>query len=293
MLSLVVATLGDPELVRALLASLAGQRTAPEFEVILVDQGGGEQLRAVVAEFVDAVQILHMRVSFRGASRARNLGAREARGAWLGFPDDDCQFLPDTLEQVARLARDPKISLVTGRTVDSDGRPNLARWPKASQPIDLWSMFGRFTEATLFVDRDLFLSSGGFDQRFGPGSTFPAAEGIDLMNRLLPRTGAGAAVYEPRVMLQHPTKIPPSNRWAAARFHDYAVGAGAAIAKCPHPHMLHWGLRTLLSGARAIWFLPGWRRAAYLSRFGGLWRGWAAFRTLSRKNSESAKAEDV
>lgn len=292
-LSLVVATVGNPALVRALLVSLAAQRNAPAFEVVLVDQSDDDQLLAVAAEFADAITIVHERMAQRGASRARNVGAGAARGTWLGFPDDDCEFLPDALEQLARWIAKPDVSLVTGRTTDFDGRPNLARWPEEGTRIDPWSMFGRFTETTLFVERQLFLSSGGFDERFGPGTAFPAAEGIDLMNRLLPRAAAGSAVYEPRVTLRHPTKIPPWNKWAADRFYDYAIGAGAAIAKCPQPHMLHWGVRILLSAALALWCRYPWRSVAYLSRIRGLWHGWMAFRALDRKRVPTPKADDV
>src|SRR5690606_35108594 len=93
-------------------------------------------------------------------------------------------------------------------------------------------------------------AAGGFDPRFGRGARYPAAEGIDLMNRIFAVLGDGKACYDPRVTMRHPSKIPPWNRWAAGRFHQYARGDGALIAKHPRPHMVYWGLRTLVA---AIW----------------------------------------
>lgn len=280
--SLIVATLGSPELMERLLASLAAQSDAPAFEVIIVDQSGTDGLAGTVTRFAPLMPIIHHRAGSRGASRARNLGTLLARGTWVGFPDDDCEFLPQTLSRAAPLLADQAISIIAGMTVDPDDRPNLARWAPKRRVLDEWSMFGCFTEATVFIRRDLFERSGGFDERFGPGATFPAAEGIDLMNRVLPLAGPGGAVFDPGIKLRHPTKIPPWTRWAVDRFHAYAVGAGAAIAKVPKPHMLFWGLRTAASAVQVIGFLSPWRGLAYGSRLPGLWRGWSSFRALGR-----------
>ena len=64
---------------------------------------------------------MHHQVAFQAASRARNLGVQHARGEWVGFPDDDCQFMPDTLIEIERLTRQSQISVVTGQTTDASG----------------------------------------------------------------------------------------------------------------------------------------------------------------------------
>lgn len=281
LLSLVIATLGEAQTLAGCLASLAEQREAPPFEVIVVDQNGDDRLDAMVQGYSGRLDITHERVAFRAASRARNHGARLARGRWLGFPDDDCRLLPDALQQVARSTAEPGVRVVTGQTIDHDGRPNVLRW--AAEPVRFtrWTMFGCLTEATLFVDRDAFLAAGGFDERFGPGGRYPAAEGIELMNRLFRRLGTGQALYNPAIRMRHPTKIPPWNRWAVHRLRSYAVGDGALIAKNPEPHILYWGVRTIGASVLQALACDGWRSIAFAARLLGLFRGMGAF-TLAR-----------
>jgi glycosyltransferase involved in cell wall biosynthesis len=249
----------------------------PSFEVIVVDQNGDDRLVKQLAIYAQHMQIKHERVFFKGGSRARNHGALVAKGQWLGFPDDDCELLPDVLQQVELLSADERLQVITGRTIDSEGQSNVLRWGSEQHIFDRWSMFGCLTEATLFVKRDCFLSVDGFDERFGPGARFPAAEGIDLMNRLFSCIGSGLALYSPTVKMRHPTKIPPWNPWAVRRFYDYARGDGALIAKSFSPHLLNWGLRTFASAMLQIVRLQGWKSLAYAARVTGLIIGFCAY----------------
>jgi glycosyltransferase involved in cell wall biosynthesis len=280
--SLIIATLDDQGDLARNLDSLTRLRGAPPFEIILIDQNGDDRLAGLTAAYAGRLRITRRRVDFRGASRARNLGVQLACGEWVAFPDDDCELFPDTLAEVERLAADPAIRVITGRTVDADGQANLLRWQRQPMVFDRWQMFGCLTEATLFVRRDLFLAAGGFDENFGPGARFPAAEGIELMNRLFDLIGVGKAYYSPRVAMRHPTKIPPWNRWAARRFHQYSIGDGALIAKSPRPHILNWGARRLVAACLAILTLRGWRSLAYAASLAGLLRGLITYRFCAR-----------
>jgi glycosyltransferase involved in cell wall biosynthesis len=271
--SLIIATLDDDGDLTPCLESLARLNPGPVFEVIVVDQNGDDRLVQSIASFESRLPIRHERVAFRGACRARNHGARLARGEWLGFPDDDCELLPDLLQKVERLASDPRVRVITGRIIDTKGAPNVLRWGGEQRVFNRWTMFGCLTEATLFVQRTLFWTVGGFDERFGPGERFPAAEGIDLMNRMFGHIGQGVAIYSPQVQMRHPSKIPPWNRWAVSRFHAYARGDGALIAKSFEPHMLYWGLRTMVAATLQLFTLQGWKSLAFAARLTGLFRG--------------------
>ncbi|MCQ4296209.1 glycosyltransferase [Pseudomonas stutzeri] len=279
--SLIIATLHDDGDLALCLASLVGQVDAPMFEVIVVDQNGDDRLLEVVDQFSGQLLITHERVSFRGASRARNLGGRLARGIWLGFPDDDCRLLPNALSEVSRVARDPQVQVITGQTIDEAGAPNVLRWKQAPTVFCRRTMFGCLTEATLFVRRDLFILTGGFDERFGPGAPYPAAEGIDLMHRMFEHIGSGKACYDPQIKMRHPSKIPPWNRWAVSRFHSYAIGDGALIAKNPKPHILNWGLRALVSALLQVFSFKGWKSAAFAARIVGLFKGFVTYHLAS------------
>ncbi|MFM2275384.1 MAG: hypothetical protein RL211_1256 [Pseudomonadota bacterium] len=282
--SLVIATLDDCGDLGNCLASLVALNPGPEFEVIVVDQNDDTQLIGLIAQFSKKLNLVHEHVPYHNASRARNSGARLARGEWLAFPDDDCELMPDVLNEAERLTVDSRVMVVTGQTIDPAGVPNVLRWRQEPQEFTCRTMFGCLTEATLFVRRDIFLAVQGFDQRFGPGGTFPAAEGIDLMNRLFTRFGDGRACYSPRIRMRHPTKIPPWNAWAVGRFHRYALGDGALIAKNPQSHMLSWGLRTAVTATLQALTFRGWRSLAYAARLTGLFAGFIAFHMKSERN---------
>ena len=175
-LSLVIATLGNVEAMKACLESLRAQRSAPAFEVVIVDQNADERLCPVVQEFSTDLRILHERVWFRGASRARNHGVSAARGDWVGFPR---RRHSSHGVIVARVIASGSYGVITGQTVDDKGMPNVLRWKSSHVDFDRWSMFGCLTEATLFARRDVFLAVEGFDEQFGPGARFPAA--VSLM----------------------------------------------------------------------------------------------------------------
>jgi glycosyltransferase involved in cell wall biosynthesis len=281
--SLIIATLNDSGYLSRLFCSLSRLEPGPIFEVIIVDQNRDEQLVGLIAHFSDKFEIVHLRVPFHGANRARNLGARTARGNWLGFPDDDCELLPDTLLEVDRVRGDPRVHVVTGQTIDENGDSNVLRWKQEPTEFTPWTMFACLTEATLFVQKESFFAAGGFDERLGPGTLYPAAEGIDLMNRLFATAGRKKACYSPHIKLRHPTKIPPWNRWAVGRFYAYACGEGALIAKNPKPHILCWGLRNIASALLHTLSCRGWRSVAFGARLIGLIKGFFHFCISSRR----------
>lgn len=278
--SLVVATLGTTGALESMLASLTLQQAAPRFEVLVIDQNGDDRLNPVVAKFISRLVISHEKVAFKGASQARNHGARMARGHWVGFPDDDCLLRPNTLERMAETVRTANVLVVSGRTVDENGSASVLRWGAMPERFGRWSMFRCVTECTLFVERALFLSVDGFDPRFGPGAPYPAAEGIDLVNRLLGKVGYGQ--FSPGIEFVHASKIPPWTAWAVERFGRYAVGDGALIAKSFSPPLLYWGARTVLSALRNLIDPDRNRRAAYLARLRGLFEGFVRYRRPSR-----------
>ncbi|WP_052711989.1 glycosyltransferase family 2 protein [Paracidovorax citrulli] len=279
--SLVVATI-DPDgaLLRALLDSLADS-TERSFEVIVADQTQGDHLARVVDDFAGRLCVHRLSLPTRGASAARNAGAARARGRWVGFPDDDCRYQPGTLSVARRVLSMEGVRIATGRTVTAAQQPSVLRWHATAKDFDRWSMFACLTEATLFAERSLFLSVGGFDSRFGPGAPFTAAEGVELVDRLL-REGSGwRARFDPAIQVEHPDKIPPWNRWAMQRFYRYAQGDGAFVVHRLGGHTLRWVILTLGSAGLRTLVFRGWVSVAHGARIAGIcvgaWRyAWAA-----------------
>lgn len=231
-ISLVVATHGRSAEVRDLLDSLlpfVGQN----IEVIVVDQNQDDRVVDVLRDHPFPVR--HLRLDRPNACAARNAGAAAASHEWLGFPDDDCRFLSDTLSRLRAAVAASGAPVVSGMTVDEGGRPNILNWRRRSGRYRQWGMWRSTTESTLFMRRDLFLRLGGFDVAFGPGAPFPAAEGAELLSRAFASAPDVHGWFSPDIRFYHPTKITPSTEGAIARVYDYAFGEGGLLAKHSTP----------------------------------------------------------
>lgn len=89
--SVVIPCGGDSATLPLQLAALASQTTAPEFEVVVVNNGAPGELDGLPAAHPDLPYPLRVveAVDRRGSSYARNVGAREARSELLMFCDAD------------------------------------------------------------------------------------------------------------------------------------------------------------------------------------------------------------
>jgi glycosyltransferase involved in cell wall biosynthesis len=224
--SLVTATLGRTEEIRALLTSLRLQ-TFTDFELIVVDQNGDDRLVPILTAF-PALSIRHLRCPVRALSLARNRGIEQCTGEIVAFPDDDCLYPPDTLALVnACFATDSALALLSGPAISSEGKLSSGRWLAAGGPITLATVWTAVIAFNLFVRRDLVAAVGGFDPALGVGGRFGSAEDTDLAIRVLQAGGKG--VFNPSLQVVHPDKrLTPA---AVARAFSYGTGLGRVLRK--------------------------------------------------------------
>jgi GT2 family glycosyltransferase len=229
MISVVVATLGRSSVFeRCIVAIACGSR--PADEIVVVDQSA-DGLAPVVERLLEGATTAfrHVRASALGISRARNLGAAAAAGDTLAFTDDDC--VPDT-DWLAALAG-TDADAATGRVLPlHDERSGLVA--VSSRTSTERRMFRGDTRelpwevgsgGNLLLARDVFERSGGFDEHFGPGARYRAAEDVELLERLL--ASGAPIVYTPDAVVYHERKR-RSER--LARRLPYGFGMGAAVA---------------------------------------------------------------
>lgn len=105
--------------VRSCLATLPGP-----LEVVVVDDGSTDETGAVCAAFGTAIQ--YLRVENGGVSRARNIGAESASGAWLLFLDSDDVLMPQTLGQLVECAAAQDAGVAYGKVIErgAPGKPD-------------------------------------------------------------------------------------------------------------------------------------------------------------------------
>jgi glycosyltransferase involved in cell wall biosynthesis len=119
--SVVVPFLNAQRFLEESIASVRAQ-TCPDWELLLVDDGsrdGGTDIARVhAARDPERVRYLeHSGHARRGASAARNLGIRHARGRYLALLDADDVWVPGKLEaQLAIAAAHPDAAMIYNRT---------------------------------------------------------------------------------------------------------------------------------------------------------------------------------
>ncbi|MFZ0659260.1 MAG: glycosyltransferase family A protein [Candidatus Binataceae bacterium] len=224
MFSLVVATTGRTAELEQLLDSLARQ-TLREFELLVVDQNPDGRLVPILQVHQHDYSIRHLR-SPLGVSRARNAGLRECSGRIVGFPDDDCWYLPHTLERIAReFEARPDADGLTGPCIDGSGAilrhgPGFGGW------LTKYNLFPRTHAFTAFFRRERISRLGGFDETLGPGAGTPwgSAEDHEYMARALE---AGLRIfYDPALGVCHPDAPHSFDEREILKEREYSRGSG-------------------------------------------------------------------
>lgn len=182
-----------------------------ECELIIVDQTPREEIedRASLDDLMRCPGIRYIHEAEPGASRARNIGIRAARGRVVLFLDDDVTPSPDLLVRHLEGYGEPRVSAVGGRIVWTSTELEAeapfphdanaaARWPEA--PVCYHTTpFGEALHVitcNLSVRRDRLMEVGGFNEWFtGYG------EDIELVARL--RRAGGRVVYTPAAAVIH------------------------------------------------------------------------------------------
>jgi glycosyltransferase involved in cell wall biosynthesis len=167
--SVIIPTHNRAELLRSAITSVLNQ-TYQDFEIIVVDDASKDNTHEVVANFGDRrIRYIHHETG-KGDAGARNTGIIHSTGGYIGFLDDDDQWLPKKLGlQVAMLENSPQHvgCVYTGQfDVDgTDGRILSIYYP--NQRGDLSKHL--FADAcivtsTVLLKREVFEKVGLFDE---------------------------------------------------------------------------------------------------------------------------------
>jgi len=226
--SLILATYARTSELGRLFQSLAEQRFK-DFEVVVVDQNPDERISTYLEKAgKSGICIRHIKHALPNLSAARNIGIQAARGEWVGFPDDDCWYEPDLLEQLSPcFACRDALSGAAARWAElyeAGQLPSSLSWKRSRQFRD--RVVASFM---LFCNRKLFEQVGNFDPRLGVGQWFGAAEETDLIMRAL-AAGASLCIHSSAIV-HHPFKLYGATSGERAEVRQRARGTGALYAK--------------------------------------------------------------
>lgn len=170
------------------------------FEIIVVDDGSRKPLETLVESFRQHVQIKLIRQANAGCGAARNAGAKQARGKYLAFTDDDCAHSSDWLKTLAARFAQKQDAMIGGRTVNL---LNDNPYSAASQLIMdyLFNHYNARPERARYlnsiaVPAKAFHDLGGFDASFSM-----SAEDRDFCDRWL--SAGNEIIYAPEMLVFH------------------------------------------------------------------------------------------
>jgi glycosyltransferase involved in cell wall biosynthesis len=209
-ISLVVCTRNRARALRGLLTSIeraAASRQAPPIEVVIVDNGSSDTTPSLLADWcaAQAFPTLMLREERPGLARARNRGLAAVRGAVIAMTDDDCVLHDDYFEALCHAFAEAEAPVIIGgRILPGDPKDlpvtiKIENHPMVADPLAFPGGF--VMGANLAFTHCVLNRVGNFDERFGAGAPFVAAEDTDFLFRAL---GRGITLrYDPRFAVDH------------------------------------------------------------------------------------------
>ena len=169
LVSVIIPAYNGTAFLKAAIDSVLDQ-TYPSVECIVVDDGSTDETPSIIDSFGSLVR--SQRRANQGPARARNHGARLARGQFVSFLDHDDYWRPTKIErQVRRLAERPEAAVIytAVELIDANG-DHLATIPAPPEELALrntllmqWPHLA--IEQGALIRREAFIEVGGFDER--------------------------------------------------------------------------------------------------------------------------------
>ena len=191
-LSIVICTYGRTKQLAEAIQSIRRQSVMPK-EIIIVDQNPPGFLDELLINCAGKLNIVHKRVTFTGASKARNFGASIATSELIAFPDDDCTYREDTIKNVIRrFERDNELGvLIAGKDEILNATPKAKNQAENTiteihTALDLFK--AKAETSNIFARKKVFSKlEYVFDVNIGPGKVteWASNEETDLLVRLL------------------------------------------------------------------------------------------------------------
>ena len=235
LVSVVIASDRVQESLADCLASLAAQEEAPDFEVLVASAQPPSPVSG------EPFPVRWIEVADRNPARRRNRAAREARGFWFAFLDDDAAAEPAWLATGAGALE--RCGIVGGPDLPPAGAPYgeriadlllATRWIGSGVPAhERHPRAGPIRSAhdvalcNLFVTREAFEALGGFDEAFGY-----IGEDTEFVRRA--RERGIAVLLDPALRVRHRRRSFPgpylAQRWR------YRVKTGRLLVERPGLH---------------------------------------------------------
>jgi len=152
------------------------------FEIILVDNNSSDDSIEYVRKYFPKVKVIILDKNY-GYAEPNNTGAKIAKGKFLFFLNNDTELSPNSISELVKAIKDPKIAICQSLLLKPDGKVDSSgdfintlglaynTCKKSEEIKPILSARG----ASMLVRKDVFWDLDGFDEKF-----FASFEDIDL-----------------------------------------------------------------------------------------------------------------
>jgi glycosyltransferase involved in cell wall biosynthesis len=219
--SLIIPTLGRTAELQKMLESAVNQRPA-DFEIIVVDQNDDDRVSSLLSRLPTHIPVLHLHLTKKSLSVARNVGLAHASGDIIAFPDDDCWYPHNLLQQVGNWFRgNPRYDILAVGAIDEQGLPSGNRWFQSQCDIRPLNALRTTFSNSLFLRRNALPQTIRFDE------SLCSSEETDYILKLV-KLGLRAR-FNRTLSVGHPRRDMLSGTVSYSRAHRYGEGMGQLV----------------------------------------------------------------
>lgn len=235
-IALIVCTRNRATQLAKCLHALSCLEWREQAQLIIVDNGSEDCTQVVIAEaaplFLDFARFDVLSEPVAGLARARNRGLAASVAPITAFTDDDCYPKSDFLIRYLEVFEDELVAFSGGRVLLYDERDRRVTIKESTEPR-LFQPYrfhqpGALLGANMAFRTNVLQRYGGFDERFGAGAKFSAAEDTEIFARMLWSGHRGS--YDPRSVVYHDHGRRSDQDVSRLR-RSYGFGRGAYYAK--------------------------------------------------------------
>ncbi|MDD5617977.1 MAG: glycosyltransferase [Candidatus Omnitrophica bacterium] len=223
--SVIIATYNRSDYLKRSIASIFEQ-DYQEFEIIISDDASSDSTKDVPKSFNDPRIIYICNDRNSGLSATRNAGLKKSGGDFFVIIDDDTTLRKDFLRLLNKAISDTNMEAFCPKIIDpQDNLPFIEFALKKERQYLNYSDFNCFRGGSHIFSKDVLKELGLYDERFGIGSRYPAAEESDYFFRI--KKSGRKILYCPELVAYHLKEINPSS----AKVFNYSYGIAAMFTK--------------------------------------------------------------
>lgn len=223
--SVVISTCNRAGILGCAVTSVLKQ-AGSSIEVIVSDDASNDNTEEVVRGFGDSRIIYLRNEKTLGLSAARNLAMSRAAGEYVIFMDDDSSLKEDFFERLRAIIKEYGLSVLCPKIVSPETGEPFAEFSADSGNKYLgYFDFNHFRGGSHILSRKVIEKNGYYDERFGIGAKYGAAEESDYFFRL--KSKGEKVLYCPELVIYHKIDYDPE----PSKVFSYSYGISAMLAK--------------------------------------------------------------